>query len=86
MSINNNTTLDAAEFLFVDLVALAGGNDCPADLNGNGTIGIEDLTILLSHFGMASGASPADGDLDSDDDVDLADLAALLAAFGTACP
>ena len=57
---------------------------CPADLDGDGTVGLADLSILLASFGT-SGATPADGDLDGDGDVDLADLSALLNVFGTAC-
>jgi hypothetical protein len=42
----NCDTANTTEFLVsVDL----GG--CPADLNGNGTIGLADLTLLLSQFG-----------------------------------
>ncbi|MBI5864060.1 MAG: alpha amylase C-terminal domain-containing protein [Planctomycetes bacterium] len=59
---------------------------CPGDLDGDGSIALGDLTILLSHFGTAGGAASGDGDMDADGDVDLADLTALLSRFGTACP
>ncbi|MBI5863229.1 MAG: Ig-like domain-containing protein [Planctomycetes bacterium] len=59
--------------------------NCPGDLDGDWTVSLSDLTVMLSHFGTASGATPADGDLDGDSDVDLSDLALLLAAFGAAC-
>ncbi len=62
------------------------GQPCPADLDGDDSIGLSDLAVLLSNFGMTSGAQPADGDLDGDGDVDLTDLAGLLAVFGTPCP
>ena len=58
---------------------------CPADLNGDGHIGIGDLATLLANYGSTS-ANPEDGDLDGDGDVDLSDLAALLAVYGTQCP
>lgn len=58
---------------------------CPEDLDGNGTVELADLTILLANYGTLSGADPEDGDLDGDGDVDLADLSGLLAAFGTTC-
>jgi probable HAF family extracellular repeat protein len=64
---------------------LAPPTPCPADLDGDRTIGLGDLAILLTHFGTPDGARPSDGDLDRDGDVDLADLAALLVAFGTNC-
>jgi hypothetical protein len=58
---------------------------CPGDLDGDGDVDLTDLAVLLSHYGMTSGAIYEDGDLDEDGDVDLADLAALLAAYGTTC-
>ena len=54
---------------------------CAGDLNGDSTVSIEDLAILLGSFGM-EGA----GDLNGNCLVDLADLAQLLANFGTICP
>jgi hypothetical protein len=58
---------------------------CPGDLDGDQSIGLQDLAYLLGNFGTPSGAVYADGDLDGDGDVDLQDLANLLAAFGTTC-
>ncbi|MCC6361577.1 MAG: hypothetical protein IT450_22815 [Phycisphaerales bacterium] len=69
------------------IVALAATPPrCPGDLNGDRAVDLEDLATLLSHFGVAGGATAADGDLDGDTDVDLSDLAALLAAYGVGCP
>ncbi len=59
---------------------------CDGDLDGDGSIGLADLSTLLQNFGASSGAEPEDGDLDGDGDVDLADLSALLEVFGTNCP
>jgi probable HAF family extracellular repeat protein len=58
---------------------------CPGDVNGDQSVDLNDLTILLSHYGTTSGAEPGDGDLDDDGDVDLNDLTALLSAYGTVC-
>lgn len=58
---------------------------CAGDLNGDRLVDLTDLSTLLSHFGVQSGATLADGDLDGDGDVDLTDLTALLSNFGTAC-
>lgn len=58
---------------------------CPADLDGDGSIGLTDLAILLTNFGLPSGATPGQGDTDRDGDVDLVDLATLLTVFGSAC-
>ena len=49
----------------------------PADLDGDGTIGAGDLSILLGAWGTAG-----PGDLDGDGDVGAADLSSLLAAWG----
>lgn len=59
---------------------------CPPDIDGDHTVSLQDLAVLLAHFGMQSGAQGHDGDLDGDGDVELQDLAALLATFGTNCP
>ncbi len=83
-SINNNGNLDAGEYLLVDLADL-GGSECPADVNADGTIDLDDLSILLVHFGTTGGAEPGDGDLDGDGDIDLDDLSGLLVVFGESC-
>ncbi|MFN0137143.1 MAG: right-handed parallel beta-helix repeat-containing protein [Phycisphaerae bacterium] len=59
---------------------------CPGDVNGDGVVNLTDLSILLAHFGVMSGATLADGDLNGDGDVDLSDLSDLLANFGESCP
>ena len=58
---------------------------CFGDLDGDLDIDLADLTILISHYGMTSGASGTDGDMDCDGDVDLADLGALLSRYGASC-
>ncbi len=56
----------------------------PGDLNLDCTVDLNDLAVLLGHFGLG-GMTPADGDLDNDGDVDLADLSVLLSNFGLGC-
>ncbi len=58
------------------------GTGIPGDLDGDGDVDLSDLSQLLAHYGMTSGASYEDGDIDGDGDVDLNDLAALLANYG----
>jgi len=59
---------------------------CEGDLDGDRIVNLEDLAVLLSHYGTGEGAPSSDGDLDGDGDVDLQDLAVLLARFGSTCP
>lgn len=54
------------------------GNDCPADIDGDGTVGGLDLAALLAAWGQG-----ANGDVDGDSDTDGGDLTALLAAWGS---
>jgi hypothetical protein len=55
---------------------------CPADLNGDGTVGIADLLALLAAWGTDPGGPP---DLNGDGTVGIADLLILLAGWGP-CP
>jgi hypothetical protein len=70
----------------VEIWAVDTGPECLGDLDGDGDVDLGDLSILLAHYGMTSGAAYEDGDLDGDGDVDLTDLSALLAVYGTTCP
>ena len=66
-------------------ISSAGSGSCDGDLDGDNSIGLSDLAILLANYGITSGMTAADGDMDGDGDVDLSDLAALLAVYGTNC-
>lgn len=59
--------------------------DCPGDINGDGVVNLTDLAILLSNFGVGTGATRSNGDLNGDGAVNITDLAILLAAFGSSC-
>lgn len=52
----------------------------PGDLDLDGTVGVGDLSILLSDFGLSGSDLP--GDINEDGVVDILDLSILLAAFG----
>ncbi|MDI9403255.1 MAG: hypothetical protein QM516_05230, partial [Limnohabitans sp.] len=54
---------------------------CPADFDGDGTVGAADLSAVLAAWGTFG----SDVDLDGDNLVDAADLSLLLAAWGD-CP
>ncbi|MCZ6812018.1 MAG: FG-GAP-like repeat-containing protein [Planctomycetota bacterium] len=63
-------------------VTVICGTACAADLDGNGSVGILDLLVLLSAWGTNPG-HPAD--FDGDGTVGILDLLALLANWGR-CP
>ncbi|MHC4825211.1 MAG: FG-GAP-like repeat-containing protein [Planctomycetota bacterium] len=55
---------------------------CPEDINGDGTVGVQDFLKLLAAWGQSPGGPP---DLDGDGVVGLGDFILLLAAWGD-CP
>jgi uncharacterized membrane protein len=62
-------------------VNIAASPDCPADVDGSGSVDLADLNLVLANFGQASDT----GDTNGDGEVDLADLNAVLASFGESC-
>jgi hypothetical protein len=52
---------------------------CPADLDGDGNVGINDFLDLLGQWGMDPGGPP---DFDGDGDVGINDFLFLLGAWG----
>lgn len=54
----------------------------PADLDDNGSVGINDLLLLLANWGMCPQSGECVGDLDCDGIVGISDFLALLAAWG----
>ncbi len=57
-----------------------GSPDCPADVDGSGSIDLADLNLVLGSFGQTTDQ----GDTNDDGVVDLADLNTVR-AFGTSC-
>ncbi len=55
---------------------------CPEDLNGNGSVEVGDLLLLLADFGCFTECS---ADIDGDGAVTVNDILLLLAAFGDSC-
>ena len=62
----------------------ADESPCPADIDGDGTVGGADLSLLLGNWGPCSGNGCA-GDLDGNGIVSGADLTLLLGSWGL-CP
>jgi hypothetical protein len=58
---------------------------CPADINNDGAVNTQDLTIFLANFGQ-SVPPGTNGDLDGNGTINTQDLTAFLAAFGVPCP
>jgi hypothetical protein len=69
-------SLDVAQSLTFDIVADAAAQLEPADLNGDGTVGAQDLAILLGAWG-----SSGPGDLDGNGSVGPEDLAIMLGSW-----
>jgi hypothetical protein len=66
----------------VGLQTLLCGNPCPGDINGSGTVNVEDLLAVIGAWG-AIGANPAD--VTGNGIVNVEDLLAVINAWGT-CP
>ena len=59
---------------------------CWADLEEDGDVDLADLAVLLSNYGMTSGATHDDGDLyGADGAINISDLAELLGSYGDTC-
>lgn len=74
--------IDNGNWSYTGVVIITGTSDSPqmpGDLNGDGTVGAEDLAILLGSWGPCDGC-PAD--LNGDGIVDAFDLAQLLGNWG----
>ncbi len=70
-----------------DLLAAGGPDPCPGDVDHDGDVDLDDLSVVLVAFGSTEGDpnySPI-ADLDSDGDVDLDDLSTVLVDFGQDC-
>jgi formylglycine-generating enzyme required for sulfatase activity len=68
----------ASEFNYLGF-RVAG--DDPGDANGDGKVDINDLTIVLAHYGETSGMTWSQGDFTGDGKVDINDLTIVLANY-----
>ena len=58
-------------------------DDCVADIDGSGSVEVNDVLLLLSSWGECS--PPCDADLNNDGSVDVNDVLMLLSLWGK-CP
>lgn len=58
----------------------------PGDINGDGSVDLNDFGILKGNFGMASGAEWSNGDFNADGAVNLEDFNILKSNFGLDAP
>ncbi|MBL0926753.1 MAG: hypothetical protein IBJ11_03760 [Phycisphaerales bacterium] len=60
---------------------------CPSDIDGNGAVGANDLTLLLTSFGTVAGGAGflMEADVDDNGAIGANDLTLLLTSFGTSC-
>lgn len=83
---NDAATVDDGSCLFAAAGFDCDGNatgGCPEDINGNGTVEVSDVLLLLSDFGCTADCTAAD--VDGDGAVSVTDILLLLAAFGEDC-
>jgi len=74
---NNAQTLNNTDFTVANF--RCSPNECPADIDGSGVVGLSDLLAVLSAWGPCFGC---DEDLDGDNVVGFTDLVSLLGAWG----
>ncbi|MBL0926438.1 MAG: hypothetical protein IBJ11_02145 [Phycisphaerales bacterium] len=69
-------------------VSLSGGCVLPGDADGNGSVGANDLSLVLASFGKCPGDANYDprANLDGNPCIGANDLSIVLANFGRTCP
>ena len=55
-------------------------NNCPADVNGDGTVGVADILAIIDAWGTCSGCS---ADINDDGAVDVSDLLEVVGSWGS---
>ena len=70
----NSTSFEPESFLLTPTM--------PGDANLDGKVNINDLTVVLSHYGQTAGTTWTSGDFLGDGRVDINDLTIVLAHYG----
>ncbi|MCH2147619.1 MAG: FG-GAP-like repeat-containing protein, partial [Phycisphaerales bacterium] len=82
LMISENTSLTGSAYSSDTVLNdLPEDNPCPADLNSDDSVNVDDLLLLIAAWGNASG----DEDINGDGTVDVNDMLLLIAAWGS-CP
>jgi hypothetical protein len=56
---------------------------CPADINGDGSTDIDDLLVIINHWGQGTGIpGSVPGDVNGDGTVDINDLLMIIVSWG----
>jgi hypothetical protein len=79
---NNSIAESGIDDLRIEQLECDGGDPCPWDLDGSGSVGTADLLDLLSQWGTNPGGPP---DFDGDGNVGTSDLLEMLSNWG-GCP
>ena len=82
---NNNGEPDACDIFngqSTDFNANDVPDECDADLDGDGSVGVTDLLILLANWGRCADCNDCPADLDDDCTVGVIDLIMLLSNWG----
>ncbi len=83
---NNNGEADACDIFngrSSDLNSNNVPDECDADLDGDGSVGVTDLLILLANWGPCRDCNTCSADLDGDCSVGVTDLIMLLSNWGS---
>jgi cyclophilin family peptidyl-prolyl cis-trans isomerase len=89
---NPASTADTSGSAYPSGNGAAGGdfhfrlNVLPADATQDGVVSFSDLSKLLAHYGIKSGATWSQGDFTGDGAVNFTDLSKLLAYYGKSLP
>lgn len=80
-STNGNTTLDASEYVIIDLCSLTPAGCCPADFNASGGLSVQDIfDFLAAYF-----ANDARADFNGQGGLSVQDIFDFLAGYFAGC-
>jgi len=55
---------------------------CPGDINADGTVGVNDVLLIISMWGPCPSVGLCDADINGDDIVDVVDLLFIINVWG----